>query len=114
MNLGKTLENLGQGLVVLIHRMLVPSAQIKYHPRWHLGSWRSDVNPLLRIVRRSAWKLVRRPCVIPWLEGIRVYVYPRDETSASLFSTSIFEPNEMLWLRDTLKPGQVFIDGWIL
>jgi len=56
------------------------------------------------------WELLKAPCVIEWFDGLRIYVYPGNETSRALFLTGVYEPNELYWLDKVLEPGKTFID----
>jgi len=60
--------------------------------------------------RRWAWARAKRPFVIPWLEGVRVWVAGDDQLLKSLFLTGLFEPNEFLLLDRLLRPGMEFVD----
>lgn len=51
------------------------------------------------------------PFIMNWLDGIKVYIYPDDETSRVLYLTRVFEPTEFLLLSKILRPGMVFIDA---
>lgn len=55
-------------------------AMIRPYPGWHIGSWVFNYHITL-ILRRLLWKLLKAPCVIPWLNDIRLYIFPRNETA---------------------------------
>jgi FkbM family methyltransferase len=47
---------------------------------------------------------------LPWLDDLRVTLYPGNETSRSIFVTGLYEPNEFFLLSKILKPGMTFVD----
>ncbi len=56
------------------------------------------------------WRCSRRPFTVPWLDGLRLTLYPGNETSGSIFITGLYEPNEFCLLSRILKPGMTFVD----
>jgi len=56
------------------------------------------------------WKRCKKPRVIRWLDNLRIYIYPGDETSRTLLLSGLIEPNEFYWLKNSLRPGQTFVD----
>jgi len=81
-------------------------------PDWHLGTGQEQSSAIMK-ARKQAWQLFEQAGVsrsIRWLRGLKVYAHPCDESSRALFLTGMFEPNEFLWLEQTLKRGMVMID----
>jgi FkbM family methyltransferase len=61
-------------------------------------------------IRRKAWQKVPRPFLLKWLSGIRFHVASEDETFLAIFATGEFEPSELHFLDQFLKPGMTVID----
>jgi len=101
---------LAASLLLLFHASKIFRAELRPYPGWHIGSWESDSGELIRKLKKAMWKRCKHPCVIRWLNGLRVYVYPGDETSCTLFLSGLYEPNEFWWLSNYLMPGETFID----
>ncbi len=93
----------------LAERVAAP-ARLRPHPGWYLGSGERVSNGLWTGVRRQLWRALKTPTLIPWLEGLRVFLYPGNETSRALFVTGLYEPNEFCLLDRILRPGMTFID----
>lgn len=89
--------------------LLAAQAKVKPYPGWVLGSQKSESGALL-ILRKQLWKRLKTPCVIRWLDGLHLYVYPVNEISRAIFLTGYYEPNEFVYLNKFLKPGMTFID----
>lgn len=88
--------------------------QLRLWPGWVLGAGQSGVRPL-KIARRILWRWFSLKCVghtfvLRWDEGIKVLIYPKNETCRALFITGYYEPNELCFLKKVLRPGMVFID----
>src|SRR6266446_6734031 len=83
--------------------------QLRRYPGWILGC-AMEGGDWLSKSRRWAWGRAKRPFVIPWLEGVRVWVAGNDQLLKSLFLTGLFEPNEFLLLDRLLRPGMEFVD----
>jgi FkbM family methyltransferase len=64
----------------------------------------------MRKLKKATWERCRHPRVVSWLNGLRVQIYPGDETSCTLLLSGLYEPNEFYWLNGCLMPGQTFID----
>jgi FkbM family methyltransferase len=78
-------------------------------PGWVLGSGQRADNASR--FRRELWPLLRQPFAVSWLESSKLFLYPGNETSRSVFVTGRYEPNEFCLLRQILKPGMTFIDA---
>jgi FkbM family methyltransferase len=78
------------------------------YPGWVLGSGQS-ASAAARI-RKILWRSFRNPFVVPWLDDLRLTLYPGNETSRSVFVTGRYEPNEFCLLSKILKPGMTFVD----
>jgi FkbM family methyltransferase len=89
--------------------LLAAHSEIKLYPGWVLNIGQSDSNILFRL-RRKMWHHLQTPCLIKWLQGLRIYLYPREEICRSIFLTGYYEPNQFIFLDKTLKPGMTFID----
>jgi FkbM family methyltransferase len=61
--------------------------------------------------RRALWEKLGKSVTVSWLEGLRIRLFPGNETSHVLFLTGLYEPNEFLWLDRFLAPGMTVIDG---
>jgi len=82
-------------------------ARLEPFPRWCLGAGEKGVGSKMR---RSIWRRMQRPTVMPWIDTLRVNIEPRNETHRSLFVTGRYEPNEFCVLDRVLKPGMGFVD----
>jgi FkbM family methyltransferase len=82
---------------------------VELFPGWVLGSGQRADNASR--VRRELWPLLRRPFAVPWLDNSKLFLYPGNETSRSVFVTGRYEPNEFCLLQRILKPGMTFIDA---
>jgi FkbM family methyltransferase len=82
---------------------------IKLSPGWVLGSEQRADNASR--FRRELWPLLRQPFAVEWLENSKLFLYPGNETSRSVFVTGRYEPNEFCVLRQLLKPGMTFVDA---
>ena len=80
------------------------------YPGWTTGSDTDADNPEMH-VRRGMWESLRKASTILWLDGLKVRLFPGNETSRVLFLTGLYEPNEFGWLDRYLKPGMTVIDG---
>lgn len=79
-------------------------------PDWTTGSGTEGDDPTLK-KRRTLWNALEEVAPIPWLEGLKVFLFPGNELSRVLFLTGLYEPNEFLWLSQFLRPGMTVIDG---
>jgi FkbM family methyltransferase len=78
------------------------------YPGWSLGAGLS--RPLSAWARRQLWLWVRSSFDVEWLEGLRLNLDPRNETSRAIFVTGRYEPNEFCVLARVLQPGMTFVD----
>lgn len=83
--------------------------RIHPYPGWRLGTGEGKASLLMRL-RRRLWEKTKSPVLIDWLNGLRVYAYPGNEMSRSLFLTGYYEPNEFAFLDKVLQPGMTFMD----
>ena len=60
--------------------------------------------------RMKTWKQAGHSFIARWYDGIRVWVNPNEEISSCVFVQGYYEPNQMSFLCDQLKPGSVFVD----
>jgi len=79
-------------------------------PGWQLGSEAPDRRGFLQR-RKRLWGALIAPRTIRWLHGLRVRVYPGNETSRCIFVTGCYEPNELYLLDKVLRPGMTFVDA---
>ncbi|HET9387960.1 MAG TPA: FkbM family methyltransferase, partial [Gemmatimonadales bacterium] len=79
-------------------------------PGWHTY-WgiQEEPDPLLRS-RVELWSSLKRPVVMRWLGDLLVTIRPGNELSRVLFLTGNFEPNELMWLTQTLTEGMTMLD----
>ncbi len=90
----------------LAERVAAP-ARVQPYPGWTLGAGERGVVPGLR---RSIWRHLDRAVVVPWLDGLRLNILPKNETCRAVFVTGRYEPNEFSVLTTILKPGMVVLD----
>ena len=91
-------------------RCAPPSPVIRPYPGWRLGAGERRSGHLSTGLRRQLWYGVSVPILTAWLNGLRVYAYPGNETSRALFITGNYEPNEFFVLDQMLRPGMIFVD----
>jgi len=90
-------------------------AKIRSYLGWTTGSglekfYKKDASEKLRL-RREAFETANKPFLIQWLSDIRLYVYPKDESTRVIFLTGYYEPNEFKIFNEILKPGMFFLDA---
>ncbi len=124
--LGRGPRRIGLGLCRLLLKLSPPSLllrvcravgrprRLRRLPGWRLGSTQS-VSRLRLFVRRALWESFKSTCegrtfVLKWTPDIKVQMYPVNETCQVLFVGGYFDPNELSWLKTSLKTGMVFID----
>lgn len=79
-------------------------------PGWHTY-WEVDgTGDGLRQDRLELWAALKRPVMLRWLADLLVMIWPGNELSRVLFLTGNFEPNELVWLSQTLGSGMTMID----
>ena len=88
---------------------LAAPANCEPYPGWNFSVWNLQTGIVSRL-RRWLWQQINQPCLIPWLDGLRLYVYPDDEISRSIFLTGYYEPNQFAFLDRVLVPGMTVID----
>ena len=77
-------------------------------PGWYLGAGEKAGLPAR--LRRQVWRSLREPFEVEWLEGVKLTLFPGNETSRAVFITGRYEPNEFHLLAKILRPGMTFID----
>jgi FkbM family methyltransferase len=95
--------------VVSLASLLAARPSLQPFPGWILGC-KQEGGDWLSKLRRRVWARAKRPFVIPWFEGMQVWVSTSDELLKSLFMTGCFEPNEFLFLDRLLRPGMTVVD----
>jgi FkbM family methyltransferase len=48
--------------------------------------------------------------VVPWRRGLKLHLFPHNETCELVYLTGRYEPNETHWLESVLRPGMTFVD----
>ena len=81
---------------------------LRPYPGWVLGS--GERQGLRVWLRRQVWKWVPREIEIVWLNSLRLWLQPGNETSRAIFLTGRYEPNEFCVLDRALLPGMTFVD----
>jgi len=87
---------------------LAAAPVLKPYPGWTLGA--GEKQGISARVRRQLWRWLRADFEVEWLEGLRLRLLPRNETSQAIFVTGRYEPNEFCWLNRVLQPGMMFVD----
>jgi FkbM family methyltransferase len=62
-------------------------------------------------LRKIVWRQLRTRFAVAWLEGLRIHLFPGNETSRAIFATGVYDPNELSLLARVLKPGMTFVDA---
>ena len=91
-------------------RFAQPDPALVPYPGWYLGAGERRSGHFATVLRRQIWYAIDAPVLTPWLDGLRIYAYPKNETSRCLFVTGRYEPNEFCFLNQILQPGMVFLD----
>lgn len=78
-------------------------------PRWTTGHGLPTTDPL-RLFRLDKWEMAMEPFVATWWNGLRIEVRPREELSRCLYVQGSYEPNQIYFLLNTLRPGDTFLD----
>lgn len=89
--------------------LVAARAQLRLYPSWRVGTGESKSGRLPRLRKRLLSDL-KTPCVIRWLNGLRLYLYPGNEISRAIFLTGHYEPNEFCLLDRILRRGMTFVD----
>ena len=92
-----------------IAQKLAAKPSLGIDPGWVLGAGQSA--SLGRRTRKVVWRWMRQPIAVEWIHGLRVTLHPGNEMCKSIFVTGSYEPNEMIWLSQTLKSGMTVIDA---
>jgi FkbM family methyltransferase len=100
-------------LIHILCKHLARPKPLRRWPGWTLGNYQDY--QIGNIIRFLFWRWFSSRClndtlVVAWHKQIRVYAYPGNETSQELFVTGCYEPNELSFLENVLKPGMVFVD----
>ncbi len=94
----------------LLCSILAPRPTLTLMPDWKIGAGQSDGTRRLEL-RQALWRNLHHACAIRWLDKLRIYIYPGNESSRSVFLTGFLDPNEFFWLAKVLRPGMKFIDA---
>lgn len=78
-------------------------------PSYRFGAGESAW-PWLRRTRKKMWRKLREPVVVPWRRGLKLHLFPHNETCELVFLTGRYEPNETHWLESVLRPRMTFVD----
>lgn len=87
------------------------------YPGWHFAVEELKPLPPTSILRRLAiWKefadrnLKDTPVKVSWYQGLKVNLRLGNDQSRCLYVGGSFDPNELWYLGETLKPGMCFVD----
>ncbi len=85
------------------------------YPQWGFGIDWDNPDPGFRR-RRELWRYFNRhqvetPLDFEWYDGLRLWLYPGNDLSATLFVGGCYEPNEFAFLERFLRPGMVYVDA---
>lgn len=61
-------------------------------------------------IRAHRYAGLREPRIIPWLDDLRLQIYPGNQMSRAIYISGVYEPNTMLALSRLLPPDGVFFD----
>jgi FkbM family methyltransferase len=88
---------------------------LKPYPKWRFGIDWENPDPSFRR-RRDLWRYFNRhqietPLDFEWYDGLKLWLYPGNDLSATLFVGGCNEPNEFAFLDRFLRPAMVFVDA---
>lgn len=94
---------------------LAPVARLVLEPGWSFGADELDRDPLTTI-RRELWRRFvaeppTRPIRVLWYGRLRLLVALGSDLSRCVYVGGRFEPNEMVFWKTMLRPGDVFVDA---
>jgi len=89
--------------------LVAARAGLRLYPGWRVGTDEPKSGRLLRL-RKRLWSDLKTPCVIRWLNGLGLHLYPGNEISRAIFLTGYYEPNEFCLLDRILRRGMTFVD----
>lgn len=84
-------------------------------PGWRFR-FPGDDEPQSTLVRRDIWSHYRddeiaAPVLFRWHDDLRLHLHLGNDLSLCLYVLGAFEPNEFVFIRSTLDPGMVVLDG---
>jgi FkbM family methyltransferase len=62
-------------------------------------------------LRERAYRNLRGPCEVAWIEGLKLDVDPGNELYRSIVLSGLYEPDLMVALARHLPPGGIFVDA---
>ncbi|HEY8527402.1 MAG TPA: FkbM family methyltransferase [Acidimicrobiales bacterium] len=79
--------------------------------------WTNPENRGRRLRRTAGWvgwqaweRVVRRPWTVPFHGGLRMVCHPHDQVTSLVIYCGLYDPEEMRFLLDWLRPGDTFVD----
>lgn len=74
----------------------------------YLGDYTDSVKQNIR-----SWKYlqIKQPIVMNWLMGLKLWIYPANESSRAIYVSGAYEPNTLVVLESLLRDGDVFLDA---
>jgi len=61
--------------------------------------------------RRRKWATIDKHFIYKWIHGLKLQLYPGDETSKILYCNGNYEPLLINWVQQEIKPFMVVIDA---
>ncbi len=78
-------------------------------PGWTTG-YQHPTKSALTKYRSDRWDNATKPFVRRWQRNIRVELHPGEEISRCIYLNGAYEPNQLHFLKQVLKPMGVFLD----
>lgn len=90
---------------------LMPHAELAADAAWprHYG-----IVPAIDLqgqLREAAYRALRAPCQVDWIEGLKLEIEPANELYRAIVLSGLYEPDLMLALARHLPQGGTFVDG---
>lgn len=89
---------------------LSPPADPTLRPMADWWAYYGVVRSLPDRVRAARYERLDHVNCMPWLEGLKVRVFPNDDLSRAVYISGLYEPSTLLVLQRILRPGSTFID----
>jgi FkbM family methyltransferase len=65
---------------------------------------------LLEKLRMRAYRSLQEPIIIPWLNSLRIWLRPGEQTGRAVAASGLYEPGLLMVLKALLPRGAVFLD----